>query len=585
MIRLNKLYSQPNTFETIEFRDGINLILGEKVKEDLVQTRRDRKTNGVGKSMCIEFINFCLLSDSSNSRVMKIPFDKFESETEIMLDLTIGDIDLTVSRTKEDPDKPKIILKHEVNQFENIHDARKFLLQILYNNGYTELSNIPISFREFLAPIIRDEDSEFKDIVYTYDLGKNIPHTQLIKPHLYYLGINLLVFEEIKTIYKELTEKKKDKNNLEKKLTKNHTKKLSEIKSEANNLNAEVDRIGDSLEKLKTNEAYLRIQDDMNSIEAELGNLRKEQKAIRYELKNINSLPSFEHIQTEEIKFLYNRYREGLGTQLVKSLDQVIKLKEKIDTFQKSILKSKVDRLILNLRAVTKKIKALEEDRKTKLNLVSSKGELSDYMNSHSIFRELLNKHGQIKTQLDNLEKLDREITSIELERDQNFMKLDADIFGLKDTLKSIMDTILQVHEYIMGNKEASFDIKTKKNKEKIIEFEYRIFADGSRSVDRTKVFIYDIALLFNEKTSLKHPHFLIHDNIFDVDQDTLIQSLNYLAQQETENTDFQYILTLNRDKIENEEKRKEIKLDIDEHKIANFTKRSPFLKIDYQEI
>jgi hypothetical protein len=65
-------------------------------------------------------------------------------------------------------------------------------------------------------------------------------------------------------------------------------------------------------------------------------------------------------------------------------------------------------------------------------------------------------------------------------------------------------------------------------------------------SVDRTKVFIYDMALMINSHTKVRHPLFLIHDNIFDVDQDTLVESLNYLAERETDGIDFQYILTLN---------------------------------------
>ena len=71
-----------------------------------------------------------------------------------------------------------------------------------------------------------------------------------------------------------------------------------------------------------------------------------------------------------------------------------------------------------------------------------------------------------------------------------------------------------------------------------------RIDDDGSHSIERTKVFIYDVALMFNNYTKKRHPRLLIHDNIFDVDQDTLVQCLNYLHKKEEQNpNDFQYIL------------------------------------------
>ena len=137
-----------------------------------------------------------------------------------------------------------------------------------------------------------------------------------------------------------------------------------------------------------------------------------------------------------------------------------------------------------------------------------------------------------------------------------------------------------------MGNKECSFEIKTKTNGrgKTPVDISLRIFDDGSHSVDRTKVFIYDMALLFNEYTRQKHPLFLVHDNIFDVDQDTLVQCLNFAYRQEERYSDFQYILTLNRDKIENEERLKLIDMDVDAHKVAVYTKKKKFLKHDYQE-
>lgn len=55
-IHISRLYSENNIFEPILFHDGVNLILGEKYDDSIVS---GRKTNGVGKSLCIKFIDFC----------------------------------------------------------------------------------------------------------------------------------------------------------------------------------------------------------------------------------------------------------------------------------------------------------------------------------------------------------------------------------------------------------------------------------------------------------------------------------------------------------------------------------------------
>lgn len=67
-IRLNRLYSESNIFEEISFHDGVNIILGEKYDDSSV---KGRKTNGVGKSMSIEFLDFGFLNDYEKSRIAK----------------------------------------------------------------------------------------------------------------------------------------------------------------------------------------------------------------------------------------------------------------------------------------------------------------------------------------------------------------------------------------------------------------------------------------------------------------------------------------------------------------------------------
>ena len=183
-------------------------------------------------------------------------------------------------------------------------------------------------------------------------------------------------------------------------------------------------------------------------------------------------------------------------------------------------------------------------------------------------------------------EKNEKTKKALRLRKTQEIMEIDSQIEENKKLLDSFMTSISEIHESIMGNKECSFNIQTTDTarSKTPVEISMRIYDDGSRSVNRTKVFIYDMALLFNEKTRVRHPLFLVHDNIFDVDQDTLVQCLNYLAKQEEKYQDFQYILTLNRDKIENEERTRLIKMDIDSHKVATFTKQRKFLKRDYQE-
>lgn len=76
----------------------------------------------------------------------------------------------------------------------------------------------------------------------------------------------------------------------------------------------------------------------------------------------------------------------------------------------------------------------------------------------------------------------------------------------------------------------------------------------------------------------------LIHDNIFDVDYDTLLKSLNYLSDNVETLKNRQYILTLNSDKIYEADLNSRLRLDLEGLKRAAFTKADRFLKVGYQE-
>lgn len=583
MIKLLKLYSSPTIFDPIEFHDGVNLVIGEKVEEKHIITRKDRKTNGVGKSMCIEFINFCLLKQSDDSRVTKIPLDVVSTETIIKLDLTVNNMQLTIQRSIGDSERPTIISSNEdQNTFNNIDDAVKYLTKLLYKNGEQSSVAHP-SFRQLLGPLIRDEDSEFKDVVHCYDLNKRIPISELIKPHLYLFGVDLTIIDRIKEMFVEIEKKTIIVNKLKKDMTLDKSRKLSEVKADANSLNNELQKINGALESFKTNEAYESIQNDLAEIETHLNVLRSEQSALKYQIKRIDLLPKVEEVKVKDIELIYNQFKEGLGDIIGKSLDEVVDFKKKISEFQSTLLNEKAQEMRLRLEEVTDKIRTLEQTVSEKMQVIDKKGVLKDFKNAIAVYNQKNTEFFKIQGRLDDYDKTIREQNQFKLKRDEYFSQLDVAIFQISDLVKSFNDTIISIHEYIMGSASASFGFNVARTKD-ILEVDYRIDDDGSHSVNRTKVFIYDLALILNEHTSKRHPKFLIHDNIFDVDQDTLVQSINYAYEQESLHN-FQYILTLNRDKIENEERKKQIKMDINEHVVARFTRQSKFLKKDYREI
>lgn len=577
-ICLNRLYSESNIFEEISFHDGVNIILGEKYDDSSV---KGRKTNGVGKSMSIEFLDFGFLNDYEKSRIAKIPKEVFPLEENVILDLDIGDEAITIKRNRKQADQPVIIREGRTVSFDKLQDAREYLTGLIFPklNG----KKVP-SFRNLFSILMRDERSEFTDIIKCHDLTKKIPDD--LSAHLFLLGFSLEAYkntlETIKEIEAVNTVIAKDK----KELTQEGKKKISDVKAELNALEDELQKLEDAIESFKTNETFDSMEADLIELEDLLDQLRKRQKALRYDYEKIRKMPKPEQIDDREIELVYNQFKSELGNAVVKSLNEVVGFKNKIEEFQRTLVNQKAKELESQLKSIAEQIRVLDDEYSEKLKVIDKKGVLKNLKVSLKIYEAKKDSISHTKFLFDQYEKNEKKKRMLNLQKTQQLMEIDSEIEQNKEIMDDFIDTILEIHESIMGNKECSFSLQTvdKARKKTPVELTLRIYDDGSHSVDRTKVFIYDMALLFNQYTRDRHPLFLVHDNIFDVDQDTLVQCLNYIYKQEEQYQDFQYILTLNRDKIENEEQRKLIQMDIDEHQVAVFTKEKKFLGRNYQE-
>ena len=577
-IRLNRLYSESNIFEEISFHDGVNIILGEKYDDSSV---KGRKTNSVGKSMSIEFLDFGFLNDYEKSRIAKIPKEVFPLEENVILDLDIGDEAITIKRNRKQADQPVIIREGRTVSFDKLQDAREYLTGLIFPklNG----KKVP-SFRNLFSILMRDERSEFTDIIKCHDLTKKIPDD--LSAHLFLLGFSLEAYkntlETIKEIEAVNTVIAKDK----KELTQEGKKKISDVKAELNALEDELQKLEDAIESFKTNETFDSMEADLIELEDLLDQLRKRQKALRYDYEKIRKMPKPEQIDDREIELVYNQFKSELGNAVVKSLNEVVGFKNKIEEFQRTLVNQKAKELESQLKSIAEQIRVLDDEYSEKLKVIDKKGVLKNLKVSLKIYEAKKDSISHTKFLFDQYEKNEKKKRMLNLQKTQQLMEIDSEIEQNKEIMDDFIDTILEIHESIMGNKECSFSLQTvdKARKKTPVELTLRIYDDGSHSVDRTKVFIYDMALLFNQYTRDRHPLFLVHDNIFDVDQDTLVQCLNYIYKQEEQYQDFQYILTLNRDKIENEEQRKLIQMDIDEHQVAVFTKEKKFLGRNYQE-
>lgn len=573
MIKINRLYSEPEIFTPISFDFGVNIIMGEK-------SEKTNKKIGVGKSVCIEFINFCLLKRISDSRLNLIPKKNADIiESQIKLDFDFNNKRVVVSRSISSPEKVSIQIDDENIYFEKLDDASEYLGNLYFQDYPAKTTRL--SFRNLLQPIIRDERSEFKDLIKCFDTNKSVPPDY--SPHLFFLNVGLEKYKEIKNVNETLKKKRAFYSETKKLVTNNSEIKIQDAKAHLNELESEVEKVNKAIENLKTNESFDLIQEDLVKLEAKLADLRTRQQAIKYEIKQIDSFPKPESINENEIQIIFNQFKSGLGNLVEKSLEDLKEFKNKVDGFRNSIVNDRLTNLKIELSELNSIVRKLDEEYAEKIALIDNGEVLKDLKTSIRVFNEKNRELNNLRSLIQKYDESEREKKKLEADKAVLISYLEEELYKNEKALKSFKESILNIHEKIMGNREAHFEIKTTKN-QSVVDFIMRTDDDGSHSTERMKVFIYDIALMLNEYTRTNHPGFLIHDNIFE-DDDSIEKSLNFLFEHNNKTpNEFQYIVTLNSDLIESASRNGKLLFKVDDLKRAAFTKDDRFLGIKYNE-
>jgi uncharacterized protein YydD (DUF2326 family) len=569
-MRIDLLYTEPTTIEPIRFADGVNVILGES-------DETSSKNNGVGKSLCIEFINFALLKKKSESRVSRIPEEIFDPGTFVCVQFTLHGVKYVIKRSLAEAERPRLLTAGRETIFSKAEDAINFLNGVMFPAVWHKT----VSFREMLGPLIRDERSEFKSIVSHFDTRLRVPDNYA--PHLMLLGIDIGIYREIRAILKEIERITEEEGRIKENVRLLRQKKIDDARSDLNALDEEVRAINDAIEKLETAPAFDMVQEDMLAIEEEMAGLRRRKETLIQRSARLAPMASAPTIDSSEIREFFNELRSGLGTVVARDLNEVLAFKDKIDRFQRQLLDEKSKVVDAEIKELNTKLADLDRQYSKFLAVLNQQGQLKSLRQTYASYQVKNDELSQLKAFIERYDQLAIDKQKKRSDKETELLRMQGSIAGARDCLKSVERTILDIHQFIQGNRAASFDVRTTSTKQ-IVDIILRIDDDGSHSVEREKVFIYDISMLLNDFTKVIHPGILIHDNIFDVDQDTLNKSLEFLLTRADFEDEQQYILTLNVDRIThaNEEIWYD---DLKRAVVASFTKADRFLKVTYQEV
>jgi uncharacterized protein YydD (DUF2326 family) len=402
-IRLVKLYSENDRFREINFKPGINLICGQKSVDDEGNTK-SKKQNGVGKTLSIELVNFCLFKNG-DSKIMRIN-DRFLQRKEfVYLHLKVGDTDVIIGRNKANTVRIKTGANGEFKEY-GFAAGKKYVEHLL------EFNQKPITMRDYFSFFI-------KEAGYTYEEFANLykaTYADLLKVHFYMFGLPTGSLATIKSAYSTHDFATKRIRKVKKEL-KDQNIELEKLQAKKNALEAQVNNLEDNFEYSKLLDTLQSRGEEINTLERELEELIILKKGIEYELSELADFASQFgddlYIDDKDLSIVFNRYKKGLGDLVAQDFEAVKQFRNQLSEYKAEIIQEKINASNKKLAEINTKI----DTRRRQINKFYAdinQTNKNHIVKSFRVYRDELNEFQNYQSLLDEYDKGEFEANTAE---------------------------------------------------------------------------------------------------------------------------------------------------------------------------
>jgi uncharacterized protein YydD (DUF2326 family) len=553
---ITRLSSSLNSFKSLEFTPGLNVLLADKSEgaTDL-QTR-----NGAGKSSFVEIVHFLTGGNAKTDSIFRSNALLNES-FDIQMD--VGGDKITAERSGFAPSK--IFLNGPVEDWPIPPKFKE-------DRGLFEISNTnwchTLGAKWFGLDAPPDSDTKFQPTfrsLFAYFARRQAsdafqtPTQQASKQQIwdqqvaisYLLGLDWHVSQD----FQGLREKEKLVKSLGKAARSGelgpHFGRAADLRTKVVVASRRVEQIRTQIDTFQVIPEYRELESEASDITRSINALGEENFIDRQLIKELQaSLLEEEAPVTEDLEKLYAEAGVVLPELLTRRLDEV-------QNFHRTILQNRASHLKAELSSAENRIEKREEEkekfdtrRRQIMTVLQSGGALEQYT---ALREEMGRAEAEVETlrqRLDTAETLESTKTEIDADRNRLAQALRDDIRERKSVLD---DAILAFEELSQSLYEQAgsltIDAGTAGPR-----FEVKIDGQRSKGITNMQIFCFDLMLIELCTRRGTSPGFLIHDShLFDgVDERQVAKALQ-LGAEKAESLGFQYIVTMNSDAIPSE--------------------------------
>lgn len=533
---LIELSANQESFHTVKFQPGLNLIVG--IKSDPNSKELGKTYNGVGKSLIIRLIHYCLGSEPIPDIKEKLPNWTFT------LKFRIKDEEYTITRSVENDEK---ILCNQ--HYITISELKEKLGREIFGLD----NKIPyISYRELLSRFVRPRKSSY--VKYDNFVYEERPFQKLIN-NAYLLGLDTELVLKKHKLKIELDKVEESKKNIEhdeifKKYfgSEKNGKKDIEVRIVA--LEEEINQLDKEKKEFKIAENYHEIRKDADKLDYELRQLDNIAIVSKNAVKQINdSIKTIPDVPREKVYELYKEASVELKEIIVKKIEDVMNFHVKLITNRRLRLLEQRSKFDKELESIQAKREIFAKKLNANLEFLDTHGALEEYTavtNKLTALKIQYEKITSYKNLINEYKNKVEEIRSLQFGQENidtnNYLK------DVEDILEKNIQIFRRLSSQFYKDKAGGVVIDNNSGVNQLrFDIKVSIDDDTSDGINEVKIFCFDSTILL-----AKHNHkmgFIFHDSrlFSDMDPRQRATLFRIASTYSTENK-FQYIATVNED-------------------------------------
>ena len=532
-MQLIKLIADKDTFHPVCFKEGINIIVGKRSNPNV---KNDRKTfNGVGKSLVIHLIHFCLCSNKIDALNKSLPDWNFT------LFFSCEGVEHYISRNTSE--QGIVILD---GQEYKLNGAREILLDMVIPDKEVKKY---INFQPLLSKFIR----RFRQAYIRYDDSNYHPDMYM---NLLYNGLLLGLDVDLITKKKELREeqdklKKTERTIKSDKMFKQYYLGNEDAQMDMDVLEFEIEKLEKELAEFKISNNYHEIEERANMVSYEKKEVENKLVVVENNIKNIKAALEIQADSSmENVVRMYKEASVEIAEMLRKTLEEVENFHRKLLQTRNARLKEELRKNEEELKKLTLKIEELGEEMDRLLRYLNTHGALEEYTSLNkqlADYQVQLNHIKEYQELIKAFQKKQTEIKNQLIAEDQYTLSYLEDS---ESVLKGLRKKYVEMTKEFYPNKKSGLSIENNARENQVrFNIEARIEDDSSDGVNEVKIFCFDMLMLLQKTSNIR---FAFHDSRLLANMDPRQRTILYrLAFDICSANGFQYITSINDDALE----------------------------------